>query len=257
MTVNLKRIRYAPRLHERERESLAALEKWMETWPNPWVSISGGKDSLVALHLARRINPNVQAAFFNSGMEFPQTLRYLNGLTKAWGLTIHEYQADPAPLDLLEANGTWEHGRAYVQGDISMHEAAVERPLTKALADLGPSCVYGVRADEAENRRMYLSRAKGQVTKRDKQGNVTSAHISPAWRWSSEEVFAYIAEHDLPLNPLYRQQIELGVPEHRARVGLMVDGWALEQGRWAIAYALAPDECRRIETVLPILADWR
>ncbi|MDN5655928.1 MAG: phosphoadenosine phosphosulfate reductase family protein, partial [Kocuria sp.] len=84
-----------------------------------------------------------------------------------------------------------------------------------------------------------------------------SAHISPAWRWSSEEVFAYIAERDLPLNPLYRQQVELGVPEHRARVGLIVDGWSLEQGRWAIACALAPDECRHIETVLPVLADWR
>lgn len=257
MAVNIKRHRYAPRLPERERESLEALEQWMARWATPWVSISGGKDSLVALHLARRINPDVHVAFFNSGIEFPQTLRYVHALSQAWDFTLHEYHADPAPLDLLEANGTWEHGRAYVEGDISLHEAAVERPLTQALADLGPACIYGVRADEAENRRMYLSRAQGQVTKRNKRGEVLSAHISPAWRWSSEEVFAYIAHHDLPLNPLYRQQVELGVPEHRARVGLIVDGWSLEQGRWAIAYALAPDECRRIEGVLPLLADWR
>lgn len=258
MGVNMKRSRYAPRLEHRESDSLDTLERWMQDWPNPWVSLSGGKDSLVALHLARRINPDVQVAFFNSGIEFPQTLKYVHGLARAWGFELHTYDAaDPSPLDLMEANGSWEHGRVYVEGDVTLHEAAVERPLTKALADLGPACVYGVRAEEAENRRMYLTRAKGQVTKKDRRGNVISAHISPAWRWSSEEVFAYIAKYDLPLNPLYRQQVELGIPEHRARVGVIVDGWALEQGRWAVARALAPDECRRIEAVLPVLAEWR
>jgi len=257
MTINLKRTRYAPRLPDRERESLNALEHWMQTWPNPWVSISGGKDSLVALHLARRINPNVNVAFFDSGIEFPQTLKYVQGLATAWNFVLHTYHADPAPLDIMEANGTWEHGRGYTETNIDLHEAAIERPLAKALADLGPACVYGVRADEAENRRMYLTRTKGQITKRDGQGEVISAHISPAWRWSSDEVFAYIAQYDLPLNPLYRQQMELGIPEHRARVGMIVDGWALEQGRWSVARALAPDECRQIEAVLPVLADWR
>lgn len=255
--VTLKRARYAPRLEERERESLAALEKWMGEWPTPWVSFSGGKDSLVALHLARRINPEVPVAFFDSGIEFPQTLRYIDGLTRAWALDLHRYRADPHPLDLMEASGTWEHGRVLVHGEVSLHEALVEWPLAKALRDLGRACVYGVRADEAENRRMYLTRARGQITKRDSAGNVVRAHISPAWRWSSEEVFAYITKYDLPLNPAYRQQVQLGVPEHRARIGPIIDGWSLEQGRWAVARALAPDECRRIETVLPALANWR
>lgn len=257
MTVNMKRARYAPLLPAREADSLAALEAWMRRWPHPWVSISGGKDSLVALHLACRVNPDVPVAFFNSGIEFPQTLKYVHGLAKAWKFDLHVYHADPSPLELMEANGSWERGRVTVEGDLSLHEAAIERPLAQALADLGPACVYGVRADEAENRRMYLSRAKGQVEKKNRSGMVTRANISPAWRWSSEEVFAYISEHDLPLNPLYRQQIELGIPEHRARVGMIVDGWALEQGRWAVARALAPDESRRIEAALPALAEWR
>lgn len=257
MGVNMKRARYAPLLPDRERESLADLTAWVSRWDNPWVSISGGKDSLVALHLARRVKPDVPVVFFNSGIEFPQTLKYVHGLAKAWEFDLHVYDADPAPLDLMEANGSWERGRTYTDSGVSLHEAAVERPLARALADLGPACVYGVRADEAENRRMYLTRAKGQVEKRARDGSLIRAHISPAWRWSSEEVFAYIAAHDLPLNPLYRQQVELGIPEHRARVGMIVDGWALEQGRWAVAQALAPDECRRIESALPVLAEWR
>lgn len=257
MGVNMKRTRYAPRLAEREHESLDALATWMETWPDPWVSISGGKDSLVALHLTRRLNPNVRVAFFNSGLEFPQTLKYVRNLARAWDFDLHEYPGEPSGLEILKANGAWEYGRALTPTEVSLHEAVVERPLKRALTDLGPACVYGVRADEAENRRMYLTRAKGQITKRHRNGSVISAHISPAWRWASEEVFAYIAQYDLPLNPLYRLQIEQGIPEHRARVGMIVDGWALEQGRWQVARAIAPDECKRIEMALPDLAVWR
>src|SRR5699024_11500515 len=94
MSVNLKRSRYAPRLPTLEDQSLEMLEKWMRQWPTPWVSISGGKDSLVALHLARRINPDVPVAFFDSGLEFPQTLRYIDGLARAWHLDLHTYHAD-------------------------------------------------------------------------------------------------------------------------------------------------------------------
>lgn len=256
--MNIKRARYAPRLTQVERESLDAMTAWLDTHPDPWVSISGGKDSLVALDLARRANPQLRTvAWFDSGLEFPQTRRYIAGLARAWDLDLHVYEADPPLLDLMAATGTWEHGAALDLSGIGLHEAAVERPLARALAELGPNCIYGVRADEAENRLMYLSRARGQVTKRDREGAVVSAHIAPAWRWSSEEVFAYIYERDLPLNPIYRQQVALGVPEHRARVGLIVDGWSLDQGRWAVARHLAPDECRRIEEVLPVLGDWR
>lgn len=257
MTINMKRSRYAPRLTTRVAESLDALEEWMGDWPTPWVSISGGKDSLVALDLVRRINPSVPVAWFETDLEFPQTRRYVYGLAKAWGLDLHIYRPRKPLLDVIAASGNWEHGIPEVETVDDLHEVAVGEPLQRALAELGPACVYGVRADEAENRRMYLSRGKGKVVKRRSDGSIHSSHISPAWRWSSEEVFAYIAQHNLPLNPLYRQQMELGVAEHRARVGLIIDGWAVEVGRWAVARALAPDDCRRIEERLPVLAEWR
>lgn len=257
MPASIKRTRYAPNLPGRVADSLESLEHWMETWREPWVSISGGKDSLVALDLMRRLGKRPPIVWFDSGLEFPQTRRYINGLAKAWNLDLHIYKADPTALDVLVANGTWDRDRQYAHESVSMNEALIDRPAARARADLGVACVYGVRADEAEVRRMYLTHAKGQVTHRGPGGAVTSALISPAWRWSSEEVFAYIAERDLPLNPLYRQQVALGVPEHRARVGIIIDGWSLEQGRWVVARALAPDECRRVEEALPRLAEWR
>lgn len=256
MAAPIKRTRYAPRLPELEREALAGLEQWLQQWPERWVSISGGKDSLVALHLTRRIDPTVPVAFFDSGLEFPQTLRYVRGLAKHWGLDLHVFPGEPSALDVLKATGTWDRGATYQPDTVSLQEAVVERPLRSAHAALGPACVFGVRADESENRRMYLTKAQGQLVTTADDGT-TRARISPAWRWSSTEIYAYISQHDLPLNPLYRQQMELGVPEIRARVGIMIDGWALEQGRWSVTRQLAPDAARELERELPALAEWR
>jgi 3'-phosphoadenosine 5'-phosphosulfate sulfotransferase (PAPS reductase)/FAD synthetase len=37
-----------------------------------YISFSGGKDSLVLLHLARKIYPNIKAVFCDTGLEFPE-----------------------------------------------------------------------------------------------------------------------------------------------------------------------------------------
>ena len=75
--------------------------------------------------------------------------------------------------------------------------------------------------------------------------------------WGFDDIHAYIGQNELPLNPIYRRLFELGVPERRARVGMLVDGWALDQGRWALARVIAPEACRAVEARLPVLAEYR
>lgn len=251
--------RYAPRLEWLEKESMTTLEAWFEEFPNAYVAISGGKDSTVCLDLARRVNPNVEAVFFDSGIEFPQTLTYLRRLQEAWGFVLHEYPAEPSALDVLEASGNWEHGVAPAEskGTDELHQACILRPLAKAQQTLGRASIYGLRMYESKSRAVLLKKGRGRVTNHDRRGNLQQTYLAPIWRWEYDEVHAYLGKRSIPLNPIYREMIRRGVPERRARVGMMIDGWALDQGRWSIASAIAPSEARRIEARLPLLAELR
>lgn len=248
--------RHAPRLSTLAPRATKEIKAYLAARPDAYVLISGGKDSVVCLDLVRRINPDVQAVFFDSGLEFRQTKQYLTWLTKQWGIPLHVYDAEPSALDVLEASGQWEHGVPKTDND-ALHEACILAPLRKAQQEHGTAAIYGLRADEAKNRLMLLSKTNGLVTTRDHRGRVTQTYLAPIWRWSFEEVHGYLDQRRIRPNPIYAELIKRGVPERRARVGLMVDGWALEQGRWSLAMAIDPDLARRVEARLPILSEFR
>lgn len=58
--------------------SLQRINEWYEKQNgNVYVSFSGGKDSLVLLHLVRSIYPDVRAVFSNTGLEYPEIKRFV------------------------------------------------------------------------------------------------------------------------------------------------------------------------------------
>ena len=60
-------------LEEKIQISSARIIEWYERWNGQvYVSFSGGKDSTVLLHLVRRLYPEVEAVFCDTGLEFPE-----------------------------------------------------------------------------------------------------------------------------------------------------------------------------------------
>jgi len=59
-------------LEEKVRASMRRIEEWLAAFPDAKVSFSGGKDSTVLLHIARRVKPQIEAVFADTGLEYPE-----------------------------------------------------------------------------------------------------------------------------------------------------------------------------------------
>ena len=69
-------------------------------------------------------------------------------------------------------------------------------------------------------------------------------------------MWAYIARHQLPVNPVYAKLRRLGAPEAALRVSAMIDGNALELGRVTWLRRGWPDLFDELAQVLPRLREF-
>lgn len=195
----------------------------LEQARQPYVAWSGGKDSLVVMALAARVRPGIQAIWSDDELEYPEQPAYVPRAARAVGADIvicsgfarHAgwfwpwrdapfwREPDPGMLWVREMMDTWSVRHGY---------------------DL---CLLGLRKAESHYRRIALSRF-----------GVHYQHGTGQWRchplagWDVGDVWAAIAEWDLPYNPVYDVLTRIGVPRERQRVGPLPlsEGWMLREG---------------------------
>ena len=65
-------------LEEKIQISTARIIEWYENWEGQvFVSFSGGKDSTVLLDLVRKLYPDVEGVFFDTGLELPEIREFV------------------------------------------------------------------------------------------------------------------------------------------------------------------------------------
>jgi phosphoadenosine phosphosulfate reductase len=216
-----------------------------------YVAFSGGKDSLVVLHMALAAEPRVPVAFFDSGCEFPETYTYIGRLARDWDFDrqLHWITARPPLLEVLRRSAAWDHRRPAPQVIPDLHRILITEPAAAAHAAHGPGELWGVRAAEARGRAAMYARALNAENRRSctgccatvrqnraRHGGVVrrsdgTVAFGPVWDWRPQDVWSYIARHQLAVNPVYDKLRRLGAPEAALRISPMVDGNALELGR--------------------------
>ncbi|ASL18428.1 phosphoadenosine phosphosulfate reductase family protein [Mycobacterium intracellulare] len=236
-----------------------------------FVSWSGGKDSTVVVDLARQVDRNIPVVFFDSGLQFPETLAYLEGLADAWRLNFSVIPAEPDLLTVMVALGGFDHHAPDRRLSVELAELMITGPAAEAHRRHGRGSLWGVRAQESHGRLMLYrqqlaaeTRAQHQhrrTTVRAQVGGVVrradgTVTYGPIWDWQPRQVFEYLAGRGIEPNPLYAKLTDLGVPSPQIRVDSIIDASQLSNGHVAWLQKGWPQVFDQLTTVLPRLREW-
>lgn len=208
---------YRQNLNDKIETANEVLYRLLDATNEVAVSFSGGRDSLVALHLALQIEPDVPVVFVNTSIEFPETVAYVRQLAKDWSLNLHEVKPNVNFWKLAEEQGIPVGGRgnttflrdlsekANVKLSNSCCRRMKETPARQFYAQHGlEGMITGLRVSESLMRKLNF--ADYGALRHSGTYNVLVAW--PLYAWTDKDIADYITEKRLPINPLY----EMGYP---------------------------------------------
>ncbi len=171
------------------------------------VAFSGGKDSQVVLHIVLSVYPDVPVIFNNTGVEYPETVKFVHDLTNSLRLNLIETKPEKTFWRCVEEYGFPHNkrGNKKAPGSRNCCYWCKDKPMILALKRLNLEGYFtGVTA--IENRtRMFNARDKGTCYKTIGEG---IWKIHPILWWTDDEVKNYLSTYGLPMNPLYTKGAE-------------------------------------------------
>ncbi|MBN2149423.1 MAG: phosphoadenylyl-sulfate reductase [Anaerolineales bacterium] len=184
--------------------------------PNIAMSSSFQTQSLPLLHMVTRLYPAMRIYFLNTGYHFWDTLIFREQLAREWGLNVIDLYRDSRWALFLR-----QFGRDLPLRDPNLccfiHKV---QPMQKALAG-ERAWITGIRRDQTPDR------ARAKILELQEDGLLK---VNPLLNWTSADVAAYRALHNLPEHPLYKKGYRsVGCAPCTLPIGLM-DGE--RSGRW-------------------------
>jgi phosphoadenosine phosphosulfate reductase len=203
-----------------ELDELAELAGQMEAWTAERVvewaietfgsrlAIAASMADTVLVHMATKIDPDIEVVFLDTGFHFSETLVTLRRAQSRYRLNLRVERAAPNAPDLFEV-GT--------DGCCAARKVAL---LDRALIDKD-AWMTGVRRSEAS------TRSAAPIVSRDNRGLVK---VCPLATWTDDVVERYVIENDVIVNPLqYEGYPSIGCWPCTEPV---LDGEDQRAGRW-------------------------
>ncbi len=161
-------------------------------------SFSGGKDSLAALGIAMKVTKDIELLYINTGLEFPETVEYVEAFAKKNDMRLHMARADHAFKENVDTFGPPAKDFRWCCKVCKLG------PITDMISKEYPKGTITV-----EGNRMLESFARsriGFVTKNPFVPN--QINLNPVRTWSAAEIWGYIWMKGLEYNPLYERDFE-------------------------------------------------
>ena len=163
-----------------ETATAAEIVRWAVDSFGDRLSVAASMADAVLIDVATRVDPTIEVVFLDTQYHFPETLATAKRVEQRYRIELRVLTPDRQPDDLWRTDTN------------ACCDARKVQPLARHLANRS-AWMSGLRRAESETRR------DAAIVERDGRGLVK---VNPLATWSDEQVDAYIAEHDVPVNPL-------------------------------------------------------
>jgi phosphoadenosine phosphosulfate reductase len=166
-----------------EHAPAQAVIEWAIEQFHPFMCLAASMTDAVVIDLAVAVEPSIEVVFIDTRYHFPETLQTMERVRRHYGLNLRVLTVAPQPVELWEAD------------PVNCCSAAKVAQLDRALVGK-MAWMSGLRRAEA------ASRAGTPIVARDLRGLIK---VNPIATWTDQDVRGYIADHDVPSNPLLEQ----------------------------------------------------
>ena len=163
-----------------QHEPAEAVVAWAVDQFHPQLCLAASMSDAVLIDLAVEAEPSVEVVFIDTGYHFPETVQTLEAVQRRYGLEVRVMGPPPEPAEFWKTDPV-ACCSAY---KVAQLDAALESKL---------AWMSGLRRAESP------TRADAPIVSRDRRGLVK---VNPLATWSDDDVARYVAEHDVPVNPL-------------------------------------------------------
>jgi len=208
--------------------------EWYEQFNGQvYVAFSGGKDSTVLLDIARRLYPDIEAVFADTGLEFPEIRAFakkMNNTTfikpkmshpdvlEKYGFPIiskeqSQYIQQYRNAKSEKTKDTRWNGNKWGQGKISEKwkflvkapfkisekccDIFKKDPFKRFEKETGKKGIVGVMAGESSHRKTYYYRTECNAF------NAKRPLSKPIWFWNEHDIWKYIRDFNVEYSPIY------------------------------------------------------
>lgn len=188
------------------------VKKVLSEHNNPAVACSFGKDSMIVLHLVRRIKPDVAVLWNNTLIEYPDSYQFARRIIREWNLQIYEAKPQKTfwqvvnelgwPIDPRDAPG--KRQKATVHCCKELKKLPTLRLLRQCKWDL-----YFTGLTQYESRLRRHSARRYGACFYSKEWRIWKCH--PILDWTADDIWEYHRKFQLPYNPLYdKNEVAVG-----------------------------------------------
>lgn len=219
---------------------------WYDYWNGDvYVSFSGGKDSTVLLDICRKLYPDIEAVFVNTGLEYPEIQKFVKSfdnvtilrpkmrfdeVIKKYGYPIIGkevsqaiwYAKQGSSWAINQLNGLDTHGNPHSFKE-SMY--AKYKPLCDVDFKISNKCCLVMKEtplDEiSKTKKPIVAIMASESKKRETAWLMTGCNAfdskkpmsKPMSFWTEQDVLQYIKENDIPIASVYGDIVYADTPE--------------------------------------------